>query len=78
MTHTISPSMDICVSSNFERFLFAICGNDAEQLSKWMSEFESTGKLTIHGKLLKAAQNEMCSASVTEKVSVSFPVLCSV
>ena len=25
-----APSMDICVSSNFERFLFFLCGNDCE------------------------------------------------
>ena len=44
---TISPSMDICVSSNFERYLFHLAGDDSTTLAKWMKDFETTGKLTI-------------------------------
>jgi len=47
---TISPSMDICVSSNFERYLFHLAGDDATTLSSWIQAFENTGKLTITGK----------------------------
>ena len=60
--------MDICVSSNFERFLFAVCGNDAAQLSKWMRDFETTGKLTLTGSHLQAAQAEMTSVSALQQV----------
>lgn len=66
VSHTISPSMDICVSSNFERFLFGIAGDDSEQLVRWMNEFETTGKLTIQGDLLKKAQEQMKSCRVSE------------
>jgi threonine synthase len=58
---TISPSMDICVSSNFERYLFWLAGNDSEVLGKWMKDFESTHKLTVEGDLLKKAQGDFSS-----------------
>ncbi|EJK66715.1 hypothetical protein THAOC_12335 [Thalassiosira oceanica] len=47
---TISPSMDICVSSNFERYLYHLSGEDSATLVGWMKGFETTGKLTIDGK----------------------------
>lgn len=59
---SISPSMDICVSSNFERYLFALAGNDTKVLSKWMTDFETTKKLTLTGPQLKRAQEDFLSA----------------
>ena len=59
---TISPSMDICVSSNFERYLYHLAGDDATTLANWMSAFESTGKLTITGKKLDEARSDFKSA----------------
>lgn len=59
---TISPSMDICVSSNFERYLFHLAGDDPTTLAQWMLAFESTGKLTITGKLLEQARKDFLSA----------------
>lgn len=59
---TISPSMDICVSSNFERYLFFLAGNDSSKLAEWMATFEETKKLTITGELLAKAQSDFASA----------------
>lgn len=59
---TISPSMDICVSSNFERYLFYLAGNDSSKLAEWMKKFEETKKLTIAGGLLEKAQSHFSSA----------------
>lgn len=59
---TISPSMDICVSSNFERYLFHLMDDDADKLASLMKAFESTGQLTLEGKTLTKAQSDFGSA----------------
>lgn len=64
--HTSSPSMDICVSSNFERYLFALSGEDHDVLREWMVNFEKTGELTIEGELLATAQRQMGSYAVLQ------------
>ena len=61
IAHSISPSMDICVSSNFERYLFLLAGNDPSKLADWMKTFESTRKLDITGDLLLQAQSDFSS-----------------
>ena len=40
---TNSPSMDIQVSSNFERLLFELSGHDSDWLNNFMDEFSQTG-----------------------------------
>lgn len=43
---TISPSMDILVSSNLERLLFHLCGEDDTKLSAWMTALQD-GQYTV-------------------------------
>ena len=54
---TDSPSMDIQVSSNFERLLFELSGHDSPWLNKFMDEFKNTGvgvlRADVHEKLQK-------------------------
>ncbi len=64
---TISPSMDITVSSNFERYLFSLCGNDPSTLRQWMENFEKTGKLTVEGDLLSTVKSDFLSSRVSMK-----------
>jgi len=44
---TLSPSMDIQVASNFERYLYCRVGEDAARLRGMMSEFHETKSLSI-------------------------------
>jgi threonine synthase len=44
---SLSPSMDIQVSSNFERLLFEINGRDGGQTSEQLQRFRVTGSLSI-------------------------------
>ncbi|HQL49703.1 MAG TPA: threonine synthase [Kiritimatiellia bacterium] len=43
---TLSPSMDIQVASNFERYLYDLADKDPARLSRWMAAFKATGSLT--------------------------------
>ncbi|WP_461536926.1 threonine synthase [Spongorhabdus nitratireducens] len=45
--HSLSPSMDIMVSSNFERLLFDLHGRDGAALAEVMQHFETNGELKL-------------------------------
>ena len=68
---TLSPSMDIQISSNFERYLYDLAGNSSKQLQLWMDEFEQSGKLTVESNLHKKAQQDFASACVNDEEILS-------
>jgi len=47
VTPTAAPSMDIQVSSNFERLLFDLSGRDGKALAAQMASFEATGAMRL-------------------------------
>ncbi len=47
VAHTISPSMDIQVASNFERFLYALLGSDPVATCEAMGAFNASGRLDL-------------------------------
>ena len=49
---TISPSMDIQVSSNFERFLADLYGRDGEAIADLMGRLDSEGRFSVNMSLL--------------------------
>ncbi|WP_288342252.1 threonine synthase [uncultured Dubosiella sp.] len=44
---TISPSMDILVSSNLERLLYYMTGKDSAKVARWMDELKTQGRYTV-------------------------------
>ncbi|MBQ6005238.1 MAG: threonine synthase [Selenomonadaceae bacterium] len=44
---TITPSMDILISSNLERLLYHESGGDFRQINRYMGELNSRGKYTV-------------------------------
>ncbi len=44
---TTSPSMDILISSNLERFLFDVTGGDHARVRDWMQQLAETGRYEV-------------------------------
>ncbi len=54
---TISPSMDILISSNLERLLYDITGRDGEKVTRWMEQLSTDGKYTVDSETLAKIQS---------------------
>ena len=62
----ISPSMDIQIASNFERYLFDLQGRDDHALCKNMEALKNDGKFTITSGHMEHARAFFSSASIDE------------
>ncbi|RTE09938.1 threonine synthase [Paenibacillus whitsoniae] len=61
---TYSPSMDIQVASNFERYLFYLYGEDTEAVTTLMAQFKAEGRIVIPADKLKAVQADFAAYGV--------------
>ena len=78
---TLSPAMDILVSSNFERLLWYLAREcktpdtteegksekAGEVLKEWMQRLKSHGGIVVSDEVLKAAQRDFHSFRVSDK-----------
>lgn len=55
---TISPSMDILISSNLERLLYHICGENDTTIRDWFGKLASDGKYEVNDDVKKILADE--------------------
>ena len=63
---TISPSMDIQVSSNFERLLFEALGRDSAGLKRLMNGLQQSGHFTVPAKALATIRESFAAGRASE------------
>ena len=63
---SLSPSMDISISSNFERLLFDLYDGDAAQINQMMTDF-AQGDIGLSDTALSRAQKLFTSARVSDE-----------
>jgi len=68
---TISPSMDILISSNLERLLWEAAGRDPEPVREWMRQLQDTGSYEVGPQVLKSIQETFWSDYATDQETLA-------
>lgn len=63
---TQSPSMDILISSNLERYLYEISGRDANQVCEWMNSLATDKRYTIGPDMLTKLRENMVGGWISD------------
>jgi threonine synthase len=61
---TYSPSMDIQVASNFERYLYYLLDENADAVTALMDQFKSEGKMVVNGEKLHQVKADFAAHGV--------------
>lgn len=69
LAKTISPSMDILVSSNLERLLYYVSGKDNEIVASLMKNLADDGEYTVPNFMLKEIQREFYAGYADDAMS---------
>ena len=65
---TSSPSMDIQVSSNFERYLFEASGRDAAKIAGFMANLKQSGRFDLGADIARQLKADFSAVSASENV----------
>jgi threonine synthase len=68
---TLSPSMDIQVSSNFERLLYVLLGEDAGATARAIQEFRATGRMPVPDAAWRAATRDFAGFALDDEATVA-------
>lgn len=68
---TMSPSMDILISSNLERLLYSISGQDSKKTKVLMEELKVNGKYTIDDTMKKELKDFYAGYSSEEETTLA-------
>ncbi len=66
---TISPSMDIIISSNLERLLYIMSDMDDKLISEYMSELSSKGEYTVSGDIADKIKNDFAAGCCDDQMT---------
>ena len=69
--HSLSPSMDIQVASNFERYLFYLYAEDSARVCEAMEIFKRDGVLPVSAAELLEAQQVFAASSVDDEATLA-------
>ncbi len=70
VTHTFSPSMDIQIASNFERYLYYLRDQDGSRVKEDMETFAATGRMDLSD-LKDRVARDFASQSVSEDETIA-------
>ena len=65
--HTISPSMDIQVASNFERLIFDLCSNNSNRTKELMYNLSEKGEFKLEKNEINEIKKNFSSDSLSEE-----------
>lgn len=68
---TISPSMDILISSNLERLLYDVSGGDCGRVQHWMHDLQVKGRFCVDQQTLQVIQETFVSAFISDRSCAS-------
>jgi len=69
--HTISPSMDIQIASNFERLIFDVCSCNSNKTLQLMNDLNERGEFNLEKEELKKIKESFCSESLSDEETKS-------
>ena len=64
---TISPSMDILISSNLERLLYYLTDGDCEQVAAWMAQLSDKGLYTLPAPIMDRLRETFACGFATDE-----------
>ena len=67
VAESLSPSMDIGVSSNFERLLYEFLGRDAQATARTMADFRATGKMAVAQDVWRAIRRDFTGFRLSDE-----------
>ena len=71
VVQTVSPSMDIQVASNFERYLFYLFNGDAARVRAAFAQLKNEGRIAFSPAELAQVRRDFCSASVNREQTLA-------
>jgi len=64
---TVSPSMDILISSNLERFLYEISNHREDAIKAWMKSLQETGQFVVEKDILNRIKDIIYAGYASEE-----------